>query len=190
MRRARTAALAVLGWLAIVVAASTLAWAAIDRAGRVTYLGGGTAPSAQAAATTPPTTAPSPTTPPAHGTGSSTTSTTSTTAAPPPTRHTTSASSSAAPATTPTARAAETSVAGGSVGVTCTGSTLSLRYATPQDGWSYTVERKDNELQVTFRRGGDGDKVEVHARCQANAPVFSTEDGSQDSSDPKEPEEH
>ncbi|KQZ90108.1 hypothetical protein ASD62_13170 [Phycicoccus sp. Root563] len=67
------------------------------------------------------------------------------------------------------------SVTGGSVGVSCRGTTLTLRFATPRNGWSYELSRSAAEIEVQFRRTGGEQESEVHARCSGGAPVFETD---------------
>lgn len=66
------------------------------------------------------------------------------------------------------------SVAGGSVGVSCQGAVLTLRFATPRNGWSYELDRSSTEIEVQFRQNGSEQESEVHARCSRGAPVFET----------------
>ncbi|KQU67427.1 lipase chaperone [Phycicoccus sp. Root101] len=66
------------------------------------------------------------------------------------------------------------SVTGGSVGVSCRGTTLTLRFATPRNGWSYELDRSSTEIEVQFRQNGSEQESEVHARCSGGAPVFET----------------
>ena len=66
------------------------------------------------------------------------------------------------------------SVSGGSVGVSCQGETLALRFATPRNGWSYTLKRSASEIEVSFKQSGGEQDSEVHARCSRGVPAFET----------------
>ena len=65
---------------------------------------------------------------------------------------------------------------GGTVTVACTGATLSLVGATPEDGYSVEVEKDGSHLEAKFRRQGEDEReVKVEARCSGGAPRFSVE---------------
>ena len=132
-------------WLAVVAGSSSVAWVVIDRAGREVM--------------TPPVAAARPPAP------SSTTSVAQPSGGVVPSRST--------PTSTPPVRDSVT-VAGGTVGVSCAGARLNLRYATPSNGWSMTVEREPGTLSVAFREQLGGGESEVHATCRAGAPAFDT----------------
>lgn len=63
---------------------------------------------------------------------------------------------------------------GGSVTVACTGSTIALQGATPDDGWR--MERGSSgpaEVEVTFIDGQQ--QVQVQSHCSGGSPVFEAE---------------
>jgi len=86
--------------------------------------------------------------------------------------------------TTPRDRSA--SVTGGQVSVRCTGTTIVLRVAQPENGWRVNVESSGpQEVDLSFGRGledtenGDGDalqKTEVRAVCSGGSPKITVED--------------
>ncbi len=202
-RRTGTVVAAVALWLVIVASTSTVAWQVIDRAGRGVYLTDGARPELtqtiprtspepttggatsatpsrsspvkssthssrpQPSRTTPTSAAPAPTSarPTPDGTASRPT--------PRPSPSTAHAPSTSAPPRPPVV-SDSVSVAGGSVGVSCQGATLTLRFATPRNGWSYVIDRSESEIEVAFRQGGGGQESEVHARCSRGAPAFET----------------
>jgi hypothetical protein len=64
------------------------------------------------------------------------------------------------------------SVDGGRFAVTCEGRRVSLRYATPQEGWKVEVSDEGPEkVEVHFeqRSGGEGES-EYTARCEGGSP--------------------
>ena len=64
---------------------------------------------------------------------------------------------------------------GGQVSVRCTGDTIQLRIAQPDDGWRVEVGSVGpQEIHVTFMRGGEegGVRTQVTAVCAAGTPAF------------------
>ena len=75
-----------------------------------------------------------------------------------------------------------TGVIGGQVGVRCVGARIALRYAQPDNGWSVEVGSSGpQEVEVTFKRVGDGAGAETHSRalCQGGTPTFTQESGTE-----------
>jgi hypothetical protein len=70
------------------------------------------------------------------------------------------------------------SVQGGSVGVSCRGATLTLRFVTPADGWAYHLERSPETIEVSFAQHAGEGESEVHAQCSHGVPVFETSSSS------------
>lgn len=69
-------------------------------------------------------------------------------------------------------------VQGGEAAVRCTGATIALRWAQPDDGWAVeTGASGPTEVEVVFRSSADGAEREtqVHAVCQRGAPVLEVE---------------
>jgi len=69
-------------------------------------------------------------------------------------------------------------VQGGVVAVRCTGASIVLRWAQPDDGWSVeTGSSGSAELEVSFRSsaGGVEQETQVHAACQSGEPVLAVE---------------
>jgi hypothetical protein len=60
-------------------------------------------------------------------------------------------------------------LAGGTVGVACQGSVISLLYATPVDGWSMERETGPDQVEVKFRR--DESESELRVECSGGEPV-------------------
>ncbi|WP_295695280.1 hypothetical protein [Lapillicoccus sp.] len=77
---------------------------------------------------------------------------------------------SAPPASTSDAVA----VTGGRVGATCTGGQISLGFATPESGWSFSVETESDQVGVHFLATSGNGETSVSARCVNGAPVFTT----------------
>ena len=72
-------------------------------------------------------------------------------------------------------------VQGGTVAAACTGSSVALKSAQPQDGWRVEVEnRGPEELEITFRSGEN--ETEVRIACSAGTPVLHS-GGSDDGPD-------
>jgi hypothetical protein len=167
-------------WLAAVAGVSVTAWVAIDRAGR--DITGGVVSSLPPVTLGP---VPGTTTP---GGGSSRTDatpeTSATTGTPAPTAPSatpepfaTQEPSATEPATTPRDRTF--SVTGGQVSVRCTGSTIRLRIAQPDNGWRVEVEQAGpEEVHVIFSRGDDEDEAQVAAVCASGNPVLRVEEES------------
>ncbi len=202
-RRTRTVLAGVALWMLIVAGTSTAAWLIIDRAGRevfTTDAAGPPEPAGVAAGVVPPVSTGTPTsatTTPAPSISAATPS--STHPVPRPTtpgspNRTTSTSSTPLdttsttqpPAPPPSADVSDSvTVSGGTVGVSCAGSTISLRYVTPRNGWSYEIDSSSHSIEVKFHRLGAQDESEVHATCSGGRPVFEqSSGGAQRSPDP------
>ena len=170
-------------WLAAVVGVSGTAWIAINRAGRVITDGSVSSLSPLTVVN-----APAATTPRIRAT--STEVTTSPTAK--PERSTTpepSASLGSPVAPAPSAPATSAAVpgpasardgtfhaTGGQVTVRCTGGTIQLRIAQPDDAWRVEVgSAGPQEVHVTFMRGGEegGVGTQVTAVCAGGSPAFT-----------------
>ena len=169
-------------WLAAVAGVSGTAWIAIDRAGRDITAGSVSSLSPLSVVNGPAATTP--------GVGpTSTEVTTSPTAKPalptkpepsPTLRSTVSTIPSASPTSAavpgpPTSRDGTFSATGGQVTVRCTGGTIQLRIAQPDDTWRVEVGSVGpQEVHVTFMRGGEEGVVgtQVTAVCAGGAPVF------------------
>ena len=205
-RRTRTVLAAVTLWLVIVGGTSTVAWVVIDRAGRgvfITDAGGAPEPSSPTSpvATDPPTTGTHTGAPPQSHTSTSSGTASSTRPSPrpsprppssaPSTRSSTpeggTTSPPPLPAPSPTVSDSVT-VSGGTVGVNCQGSTISLRYVTPRNGWSFELDRSNRKIEVKFSQQHAEGEAEVHATCSGGRPVFETASGdgdrTQDTSSP------
>jgi len=161
-------------WLATVAGVSVTAWVAIDHAGR--DITGGVVSSP------PPVTLGSPlgtTTPDAGPSGTDATSEPSAapeTSAAPDASATTEPSAAPEPSATSSDRTV--SVTGGQVSVRCTGSTIQLRIAQPDNGFRVEVEKAGpEEVHVIFRRGDDegGVGAQVTAVCATGTPAFRVE---------------
>lgn len=154
--RSRSGVVVVAIWLAAVAGVSATAWFAIDRAGRgVTGADASSPPPVTvgtALATTTPGRGPSPNRPTPE-------------ASPKPT---------AIPASaTPQDRTL--SVAGGQVSVRCTGATILLRIAQPDNGWRVEVHSSGPaEVDLSFRLGDDdsGGETGVTTVCARGTPAF------------------
>jgi hypothetical protein len=193
--------LAAVAWCAVVALTSAVAWVAIDRAGRAVFAGSAARPPGVAATGAPQvqvTSAPRPTSsrptaaapsPSAHphgttrprSTGSASTSTHGSSSG---SGGGSGSSGGSSPTTTSSAVDRSVRVPGGQVGVRCVGRTVSLRYATPANGWRVEVEdRGPGQVKVSFTAsGGEQRESEVEAECEAGVPVFSTsaDDGGSD----------
>ena len=175
----RSALLAATIWLTAVVGVSATAWVAIDRAGNDIT-------NADVSAL-----APAPLSPPTNSQPAPATVTPSptTTLKPPPATSTTSTPSatpipSPAPRRRPdpthpvtlVAKDRTVSVAGGQVTARCTGATIRLRSAQPENGWRVHVDSFNTRLiVVTFRTGEDEEQRSTHvtAMCSNGTPVFN-----------------
>lgn len=151
------AALAVLAWLALVVAGSTGVWAVIRTVGEdVTTATADGQQSSSAPLTSvtprpsqgPPSTAPAtPDGSPGSGTG------------------------------TPTGESRPWQGAAGSVVTTCRGDSIGFDGAQANSGWRIEVgDRGPREVEVHFARGGDRGEVEVKARCSGGVPSYDVAD--------------
>lgn len=123
----------------------------------------GSASPGAAAPTASPTTAAAPTTPATGPTTSSPAPTTSP-AAPP----------AAPPAPPPATVSRSFSSRGGSVGVSCTGSTPELVFASPAQGWAVDHQEVERE-HVEVRFVGPGE-VRMRVTCGPDGPVVEVED--------------
>lgn len=185
-------------WLLTVAGASATAWFAVDRAGRgltggagspgslgslsaATAIGvvpgrsaGPTAgagnPSGQASGPSGPSGSPSKT----SGSGSESTDSASDGA-----RSASGASGSpSGPASTTTAQDRSVRVAGGQVSLRCTGATILLRVATPDNGWRVEVGGSGpREVALTFKRGEESPdgETQVKAVCANGAPAVTVD---------------
>ena len=166
-RPGRRAAVLLAGtWVLGAAIAIAIGYFAIDRVGRDVN------DPTPAAATAPPA---SPVTTPATTTATTTATTSAAPApGPPPSRThekeppTTTAPTGAAPASRPF------TVTGGVVAVSCSGRTITLLYAYPDDGFTSEVNPEDRKVEVQFKSA----TAESHLtlRCVAGAPVAATED--------------
>ena len=172
-------------WLAAVAGASVTAWFAVDRAGRLTgaslsslrpTLVGAPVVGAPVVTTTPgsePTrtdATPEPSSTPGPPSTPDTSATRTSSPAPSP------SSNSQTSPTTPQDRTV--SVAGGQVSVRCTGATILLRFAQPDNGWRVEVDKSGpEEVEVSFRTGDDdaGSQTQVRALCETGTPAFRVE---------------
>lgn len=193
-RHTRSVLAAIAIWMAVVAATSTTAWIVIDRTGRGAYLTDGAesalpaegaepvSPSTSAATTTSSARRPTATGTPSAGGPARSASPTAPTHAPsgrpapspsPSPRATPGATPKPpAPASTPTADSV--TVDGGSVGVSCQGAVLTLRFVTPANGWAYQLVRPTDSIEVAFRQQVGEGESEVQARCSHGVPVFET----------------
>ncbi|HEX2705162.1 MAG TPA: hypothetical protein VHM65_05340 [Candidatus Lustribacter sp.] len=162
MRRPNRTSTAVALWLLVVGASAAFAWFMINRAGREVMEGNQSIAVLARAATGRPSSSSSPASPPATPTSAPTASTSS--AGPGPTAE-------SAPVTTTTR---SVTLRGGTVIAACAGSVVSLRSATPRNGWRLeSPETEGDVLKVTFEAEGE-DKSEVAVACVGGTPTFST----------------
>ena len=175
----RSALSVVMIWLAAVAGVSVTAWVAIDRAGR--DITNGTVNSLSPLTMGTPAAAPTP------GVGATSTEATTQSSAKPErseapepsaTRKSPVAQAPPASAAFPgptSARDGTFRATGGQVSVRCTGDTIQLRIAQPDDGWRVEVgSAGPQEIHVTFMRGGEegGVRTQVTAVCAAGTPAF------------------
>ncbi len=200
MSRRRTVAVLLVVWALVVAATSSLAWLVIDHAGQGVLSATRAVPAVDASAvgrSSPPTPTPTPTgrtstrTPRAGATTSTRPVSPAhvSTAPPPSARRTTvpprpTATRSVAPPAPPRAPQPVSAVArarGGSVGVSCAGSSATLLFATPKDGWLFEVEHESGQVHVKFERhsGGEGES-QVEAHCGSAGPVFDVQESGGD----------
>ncbi|MCG2801440.1 MAG: hypothetical protein L6311_04990 [Cellulomonas sp.] len=179
----RVGALAALSWLLAAGLTGTVAWRAVavidDGAPRTGVLSGPevaaalasarATPAPSTASATPTSGTPDPTTPaPSQPSPSSAGPTPPAHTVPPPVP-----TSDPAPVQ-PSAVAQTWSVAGGTVAAACTGSAISLLYATPQDGWTIEVGSTGPEhLEIELTQGEQ--ETHVRAVCVNGAPVQTAE---------------
>ena len=181
----RSAVGVVMIWLATVAGVSVTAWVAIDRAGRDV--------TTRAASSLPLVTASDPdaTRTPAGGKSSpvatqeptatgGTTATQDSWATPEPSESPAPSESttSATDLTSVPRRDRTLSVAGGQVSVRCTGATIALRIAQPDNGWRVEVDKSGpEEVEVRFRAGDreGGGVARVTSVCTTGTPRFTVE---------------
>lgn len=198
MRR-RTLVLAVCAWVALVVVASVATWTVIDSVGR-DVLARGSVPAAaewpSARPTRTPAGAPRPRRVPTPApTGAAPTrgpaaapspSATATLPAAPSTPHPRAPRTPSGPRATrrpaPAAPAPPASEQGswqgraGTVVAECVGARISLRSATPNDGYRVeTGSRGPQQVEVSFQGGDDRGQAQVTGVCRAGAPVFGAQ---------------
>jgi len=167
--RSRSGVVVATIWLAAVAGVSVTAWVAIDRAGRgVTGADAGSllpVTVATADATT-------------AGRGPSPSDTTPDASATPKPSAIPGPSSKPKPfatLTSATARDRTLGVAGGLVSVRCTGATILLRIAQPDNGWRVEVHSSGPaEVDLSFRLGDDDSGVDTRVKvvCATGTPVF------------------
>ncbi|MEP7017564.1 MAG: hypothetical protein ABI899_06030 [Actinomycetota bacterium] len=172
-------------WLAAVAGVSGTAWIAINRAGRDITDGSVNSQSPLTVVNAPVATTPgigatstevttSPTAEPERPTTPEPSATPSSPVAPAPSVSPTSATG---PGPGPSrARDGTFSATGGQVTVRCTGGTIQLRIAQPNDTWRVEVgSAGPQEVHVTFMHGGEegGVGTQVTAVCAGGAPAFS-----------------
>jgi len=171
-------------WLAAVAGVSVTAWVAIDRAGRDITDGLVNSLSPSAVGTAPVTSTPG-------RALASTRATAQPSAKPKVSRATQPTPTGKVPvAQQPTPRASVASsgstiaqdrtysASGGQVTVRCTGRTIQLRIAQPDNGWRVEVAKAGpDEVHVIFRLGEDDSEggTQLTAVCVAGAPVFKVE---------------
>ena len=190
----RGAVVALVSWLAVVGLGAGLVWFVVSDAGRVVSTAGGlpvatSGPSdVTSEITRTPAPAPSSRSSRPHAKRGATAST-SRRPSPPTTSAPARVDPSPAPArkpsrprrSRPASSPASTPVvvrtwsgSGGSVTVSCTGRTIRLRGASPEDGWR--VERGSDgpeEVEITFVR--EQTQVQVQSSCSGGRPVFHVE---------------
>jgi len=176
-------------WVVAVAGVSATAWVAIDRVGRdltssslttlppaallTPALGGGqgrTAPNPQ----------PSPTTKLSGPQTSATPSAIATAPAGTPGAVPTPAAVPGPVATQPTAQGRSINVNGGLVSAACTGATITLRIAQPDNDWRVHVEASGGrQIVVTFRTGDEDQQsgTQVSAVCTNGTPGFTVTNG-------------
>jgi hypothetical protein len=178
-------------WLAIVAGVSATAWFAIDRAGRdltggditsltslspaaTSHTTSGSGPPPVVATPRPSASTPGPAgSPTAQPSGSATRPAASSSARP--------AGSASSPAASTTPQDRNVSVAGGQVSVRCTGATILLRVAQPDNGWRVDVDASGpKEVVLRFESGAEGSERESHLKavCANDTPAFTFEDKS------------
>lgn len=87
-----------------------------------------------------------------------------------------------APPRTPVAVARTWTVPGGTVAASCTGSAISLLYATPLDGWTVEVGAAGpDHLEVELRQSGT--ETKVTAVCAGGVPQQTATQGTPDGAD-------
>ncbi|BDO43006.1 hypothetical protein [Cellulomonas sp. NTE-D12] len=87
-----------------------------------------------------------------------------------------------APPRTPVAVARTWTVPGGTVAASCTGSAISLLYATPLDGWTVEVGAAGpDHLEVELRQSGA--ETKVTAVCAGGVPQQTVSQGTPDGAD-------
>ena len=161
-------------WLVAVAGVSATAWFAIDRAGRdITDASVSTLPRA-------PLHTPTLGSQPTQTDGTPTPSATATRAATPTPSVTPSLSPTLTPATPATATATPQdrtiSIAGGLVSVRCTGATIELTVAQPENEWRVHVDTSGaRQIAVSFQSGAEEavSRTRVTAVCANGTPAFT-----------------
>jgi len=163
-------------WLAAVAGVSGTAWVAIDRAGRDITDGSVSSLSPLTVVNAPAATTP--------GIGANSTKVTTSPTAKPERSSTPEPSATLRSPVAPAPSAAVPGPAsardgtfrttGGQVTVRCTGGTIQLRIAQPDDSWRVEVGSAPQQVHVTFMRGGEegGVGTQVTAVCAGGAPAF------------------
>ena len=154
--KARSAVVIAMIWLATVAGVSATAWFAIDRAGR-DLAGAGVSPLPAVSAGTAVAT-------PAPG------------GSPSRTKQAAQGSTSTTPSRSANPRDRTVQVAGGQVSIRCTGTTILLRIAQPDNGWRVEVNSSGPQnVDLNFRGGADdnGPETQVRAACASGTPAFS-----------------
>ncbi|HSF27226.1 MAG TPA: hypothetical protein VLC50_06885 [Actinomycetes bacterium] len=161
----RRRAMLVAIWLLAIAVGASLAWVAVDRAGRAVL-----DPSTAAGALPVPTASPS----------APSSITPLPTATPPvPRRPSVTPDPSTTRASQPGPVARTQLTDGGTVAVTCRGGAAELSYATPRAGWLVELrDRGPREVRVRFERAGSGkhSHIDVRASCSEGSPAFDVED--------------
>jgi hypothetical protein len=161
-------------WLAVVAGASATAWFAIDRAGR-DLTGGGISSVSSLSPATPGRT---PGSGPLAGATPRPSTSTPQPAAPSTPRTLRPSGSATSPAAATSPKDRSISVAGGQASIRCTGATILLRVAQPDNGWRVEVgESGPLEVELTFERGAEDAEPESHLKavCANGAPAFTVE---------------
>lgn len=174
MSRLHSVTLVALAWVLVVLACATGVWFVIDRVGRNVL---SPAPVARELPTDGLSTAyrtEAPTTPSSATSPTAVTSPLSPTATPPTPVPLPPLPSSPPTSSPPTSTSDTVAVAGGRVGAACTGSQISLWFATPESGWSFTVDTESDKVGVHFVATSGTRQTDVSARCANGAPVFDT----------------
>ncbi len=179
----RVGLMVVASWLLATVFTGLVVWRAVavlDSGTRTSVLSGAQVSGLLASQTptasgAPTTQSPGVTIPPATTATASTSSaapaTSSSTVVASPTKPVSSSTPSSSPTASPVART--WSVNGGVVSAACTGSAISLLYATPSDGWRVKIERRGpDSISVEFDNGDH--ETKIRGSCVAGVPQQTT----------------